>query len=777
MRKRHFRMIIMLILFIGCYVNVNATTYTIGASGQDFDSIQVANDDVGVANGDTLYIVDDTLTEGDISIDKDLVIIGSGSLNTSVLQAAADSGTAGYGVMYINSANTVKLVNLTIQHGVAAQGGGIENAGYLEMYHCIVQKNVSTDISSSGGGGIDNEIRLTLFETDFIDNYSYGHGGAINMEDDGSLFAEGCSFMHNIAEYGGGAIGMPYGDTLYLDGCVFDGNTAQGGQGGAILDGGGNSDEIIYIGNSEFRNNSAYNNGGAIHLYMDSTFMENCIIEDNYAEDHGGGIYVYEGTLVVDSCTFQNNESLNGGGGIYNSDGDDMLITNSLIQDNITGDYGGGGVLSEAYGEVIFDNCIVQGNSTIDGGGGGLNIWYPDTLIIMNSSIVNNTTAKRGGGINLYESNAYLYNTSITDNYAAKTGGGINGTGYTLYLDFVTLTNNISGKEGGGLNVFMNDDEQLFDSVFFKNTVIANNYDSTMLFPDIQDDSLRIISLGNNFIGNLGNFEFVNNAAGDMFGDTANTTSANAGAIKYNVILDPMLGDLEGEADALKYRTPMPCSPLMDAADDNSMSGMPVVTDMLGNTRPIGQGNDIGAIEASMLTYAVTGNVSGVSLTGFSVAMDMAVDGLDASNFMLDNGGHVTAATTSDGGDNYSVTTNALTKDVEYTLSVSADCYTITVEGDDILIPDNSTSIEDNQLNTISIYPNPANDVLFIKGLGNLSGLINIDIIDITGKVVQSSELQVASKMELNLSDLKSGVYIIQLHHSDFTHNQKLLVE
>ncbi len=764
---------VMTILYLN---SIYAATHTIGAAGQDFTTIQAANDDAGVVNGDTLLIVDAVLTEGDIVIDKSLVI--TGNIGGSTIQAAADSGTAPVRVMSIAPGVQVELWNLTIQHGVETDGGGIYNEGVLTLYGCTVQKNVATNSQPEGGGGIYNLNKLIILESDFVNNYSDGHGGGINNNDANSfLFIEYSTFTGNEASVGGGGIGSSTNDSIWINHCTFVNNDA-GAKGGGLHIGGGSTDDLVYIGNSIFDGNESGLTGGGLNVYADSILMENLLIQNNEASNAGGGI--------------------------------------SIIG---------------------------------------------DAVMLQNSSIVNNTAGVKGGGIVVtYRAKVYVLNTTISDNYADDQGGGIANRG-DLALEFTTVSNNSSMNEGGGIayiNQAANDNPN--NKIYLRNTVIANNYDTTsMTHPSILDDSTRLVSGGNNFIDNIGNYPFVYNNSGDMYGDTADISMANPGALKYTEIIDAMLGDLEGGTDELKYRVPQPCSPLIDAASDTTAYGFTLTGDMLGDTRPFSDGNDIGAIEATVVSIDVTATISGVSSTGFTITLSEPVDGLEVSDFSLDNGGNITAAVTADGGNTYTITTEELTGGVLYTLEIADDCYDFAITGDDIVIvvdvaatvsgvtisgfivalnpavdgldagnfslnhsgnitgattSDNGSTytittdaltvnvtytlsitetgydftvggddivitesgIADSYSDNLKVYPNPASDVFYIQGIKN-TGNITIEISDITGRLVHKYELQASKLIELNTSDIKDGLYFVKINNQNSTHIERLYIK
>ena len=197
---------------------------------------------------------------------------------------------------------------------------------------------------------------------------------------------------------------------------------------------------------------------------------------------------------------------------------------------------------------------------------------------------------------------------------------------------------------------------------------------------------------------------------------------------------------------------------------------------MLGTSRPVGQGRDIGAIETDAANNA-TATVSSVTYTGFSVSLSPAIDGLDTANFHLDNDGNITAVATSDGGTNYSITTDTLTEDVTYTVTISGTgCQSINVVGDDILITATSENTNTINNNIPYFYPNPANDIVYINQPDNLR-INKVTIFDITGKIVLIKENQMSSEVSLDISGLHGGIYTIQIQGPNFNYIGKLFVK
>jgi hypothetical protein len=67
---------------------------------------------------------------------------------------------------------------------------------------------------------------------------------------------------------------------------------------------------------------------------------------------------------------------------------------------------------------------------------------------------------------------------------------------------------------------------------------------------------------------------------------------------------------------------------------------------------------------------------------------------------------------------------------------------------------------------TISVYPNPTSDVLFIQNPSEWTN-VSIDLFDITGRKVVNEKFATIAKtgIQLNTTDYAPGQYILQVHY------------
>jgi len=76
---------------------------------------------------------------------------------------------------------------------------------------------------------------------------------------------------------------------------------------------------------------------------------------------------------------------------------------------------------------------------------------------------------------------------------------------------------------------------------------------------------------------------------------------------------------------------------------------------------------------------------------------------------------------------------------------------------------------------TIKVFPNPAKDKLFIKGLPTDSNeSISISVIDLYGRLVK--EITNNAIEFIDVSDLANGIYILKISSKDFSHTNKFII-
>ncbi|WP_231433738.1 MULTISPECIES: T9SS-dependent M36 family metallopeptidase [unclassified Chryseobacterium] len=89
-----------------------------------------------------------------------------------------------------------------------------------------------------------------------------------------------------------------------------------------------------------------------------------------------------------------------------------------------------------------------------------------------------------------------------------------------------------------------------------------------------------------------------------------------------------------------------------------------------------------------------------------------------------------------------------------------------------------TSEVKDVKANAISIYPNPAKNEFFINFPKNTMGKVNVEIFDMSGKMV-ASEYKVSAdeKKAINTSTLINGTYIVKVKGLGIDTSSKLLIK
>lgn len=550
-----------------------------------------------------LTINDSSFIHNEAGVNGGAIIIGRGAtahISTSVVvsntaKAASTSGLNRYGGggLYVGQGytpiggdllNTTVYVTRTIfmdnftsdRKNNLISGDAWGGAMHLELsvisiYASTFQRNAAE--GDFGGAIYSDNARLTVTQSDFIDNRVLQEGGAIATSSVLYTTIHNSEFTYNQAVEsalgGGGAIsgrGQESGGFFYISNSLFD-NNSTAGSGGALRT--GSNSTVV---NSTFTNNQAGSNGGAIAVLRSSidapTIFSGLTVQNNQADVRGGGIHNGD-VLYLSDSTIRDNMTVQGeGGGISNYQAYALTITNTEISNNKAKTNGGG----------LFDSHLTQGSNNIfprttrltdvridsnhaDGDGGGL--YSFSTIQVVNSTISNNRAMVSGGGLLTYSNfqfnsertqfpvNLDLVNVTINGNQAAE-GGAIYQNSGVSKLNNVTLAgNSASGAKGGGGIYYDKDivgDAINPNSITLQNTILAQN--SATFGPDCAN---TVLSAGNNLLGNNRDCTF-SAASGDLVGTSATP-------------LDPLLSSLADNGGATQTQALQAGSPAINAGN------------------------------------------------------------------------------------------------------------------------------------------------------------------------------------------------------------------
>ena len=84
--------------------------------------------------------------------------------------------------------------------------------------------------------------------------------------------------------------------------------------------------------------------------------------------------------------------------------------------------------------------------------------------------------------------------------------------------------------------------------------------------------------------------------------------------------------------------------------------------------------------------------------------------------------------------------------------------------------------INDFYQNQIKLYPNPAKNFIYVKSNLNLQSVV-FEIYDINGREVKSGQELFNQELSINVSDIASGIYILNIKNNEFEANYKIIIE
>lgn len=109
--------------------------------------------------------------------------------------------------------------------------------------------------------------------------------------------------------------------------------------------------------------------------------------------------------------------------------------------------------------------------------------------------------------------------------------------------------------------------------------------------------------------------------------------------------------------------------------------------------------------------------------------------------------------------------------------TVDGELLISSIGGSIYRVTDSLLSVDENQLDSVSIFPNPADNIINIDlSNTNVATLSEISIFNTQGKVVKSTFSNENSVVSINISELNSGFYILKMNSEDGKQLTKKLV-
>lgn len=384
----------------------------------------------------------------------------------------------------IAQGKAVTINNLTVKNANAVNGAAVYNNGTLTVENSVFKdntasyyggaiyshKNVGAKLTVNNTEFLDNKANvgaaifanlgstLKIDETNFTGNRAInasttGDGGAIYVNN-ATVSIFNTNFKQNYANVTGGAIGAINSTQFEVFNTNFTNNEAY--YGGAVY-----SNLTLNMDKVLFESNTARGEGAAIFTSYGKLTVNDAIFDSNIASTRGGAISNAEGTLNLLNSKFINNQAQNGGA-IYNTfKGLNPIATISIINDTFTS-----------------NKAQADGEYTICSGGA---IWTNLPLSVKGSNFTDNS-AREGGAIYTdFALDAYNINvdeSKFTSNTATKNGGAI----YTSYPTAITNSNFKSNAAADGSAIYVCPDSMSFmhEDIYADVSIESSIFDSNV---------------------------------------------------------------------------------------------------------------------------------------------------------------------------------------------------------------------------------------------------------------------------------------------------------
>jgi len=324
--------------------------------------------------GDTIEIANATYTEM-LVVDKALAMRGQSRAGT-IIQAAADRGTASDRVINVDDDTDFELSDATIRHGRAGvgtsdgdNGGGLEClGGDLLLERVTFSANDAEGLGAGlrSGGNVVVMTDVTFSENG--DSATSNGGGAFLGDNfvvtDATL--ANVVFENNTANNGGG-LRLANAQAL-LSGVAFIGNSTEDNGGGLVYEGSNSVVSSLELRNVAFVGNSAGVGGGGMFSVTNDTpySMVNVLFSGN-AANLGGALFnqagLDGGSRVLTNVTMSGNRAELRGGAIAQPR--EMIFRNTVIWNN--SDPSGTGTAEATMDDFFSDDVIEVSNSLLQG--------------------------------------------------------------------------------------------------------------------------------------------------------------------------------------------------------------------------------------------------------------------------------------------------------------------------------------------------------------------------------------------------------------------------
>ncbi|MDF1696773.1 MAG: choice-of-anchor Q domain-containing protein [Saprospiraceae bacterium] len=694
-------------------LGANTTTLSGDLNGDDVDNNFTMNKEDNVFHVLTL-----SAANGSVIVIDGITVTGG---NTREASDNTDYSWRGGGIF---SYNTVEIANCNFNNNFARSGGAV----YL---------------SPEFGGGNNSKIENCTFTKNSC--FSQAAGVYLNQVND--VTVSGCTFESNSTNRG--AL-YPFSSTGFLiENCNFVNNStiSTDNFGGSLFIWASKG----LVQGCNFVNNSA-GNGAAFYIddrdaidpSADDVTFENCNFSANTALAFGGGaIRSFTASYSITNSQFSNNTASNGGAIFASGNGTEIMSMNNTFQGN-TADFGGCQANYGDFANYTMINNTYIGNAANTSGGALIN-GFGSNVVVDNCEFISNI-AGFGGAMFCQNdtTNVEVYNSTFSENSVGDgSGGAINLSGpVTLTVDNSRFESNVAGF-GGAINGSQGTDVDLIEGfVKISNSIIQlNTVSSQGAGISLVDLDLTMTStvLGTNF----------NTGAGAGGGISINTT-ANKSAT-YDITNSTFANNFAILGSGISAFTEDETSECIINLHNNIFSNEGINYEIEAGTPTV---NSLGG------NISTDASLEGI-LTGPGDVNDSEdILFLDAANndFQIENNSPAINIGVTDGAPETDILGNPRVD------APDAGAY----ENQDPL----SIEVVENS-GQMTLSPNPAETYTRISLSNDWTGMVNISILDQSGKLIQNSiKVKTGQDVtyEIPTNQLTTGNYILTVQ----ANNQKI---
>lgn len=400
------------------------------------------------------------------------------------------------------------------------------------------------------------------------------------------------------------------------------------------------------------------------------------------------------------------------------------------------------GAAAAASLNVTVENLTIR-HGNFNANGGGINVDKVTGLVILNNLIVtNNFTTTNGGGIGVAGSNVNITNCTVQNNSCTLDGGAIiaapnNAAAIDNIVNIKqSLLNANVGRNGGGIYINGN-------ATFGNTYKIAVNIENS--------------TISNNTASNTGTGTALAGGGAICSNSQPWTTNTAIGNVTLNLIHATLYGNISPTAaraglqfNSVKVTNFSAYNSIIVGNDDLTVTGPKAInftnTNVTNIVNCIFGGTTLPPTIVSDPVPNANNNQAGKSATHAGITGTLSNEGGSTQVFKLDTPANTAV-------DYCTVATGVTIPTIDqrgYTRTGTYDAGAYELAG--------SLSVGEEIYNAsaITIYPNPASEMVTISGLNNVNA---IKVYSILGNL----EKEIRNQNEFNVSDLSAGVHLVMI--------------